>query len=149
MRILFCGEVHIYNIIWCLEYLLSPKTCTYTVSFGIHFIIFGMYSTSVLYIPKIIKCIPKETVHVQVHVLGDHKYSRHHIIYLTYIWSHYYWVNTPRYITQNSLSNNISTKMYFKSKTKQYLLWCFNIVLWLITLCLRFLSKHYGWQYIQ
>ena len=27
----------------------------------------------------------------------------------------------------NSLSNNISTNMYFKSKTKQYLLWCFNI----------------------
>ena len=62
----------------------------------------------------------------------------------TYIWSHYYWVNTPRYITQNSLSNNISTQMYFKSKTKQYLLWCFNIILWLITLCLRLMSKQYG-----
>ena len=62
---------------------------------------------------------------------GDHvgnKQYRH----LTDIWSHYYWVNTPRYITQNSLSNNISTKMYFKSKTKQYLLWCFNMVLWLM-----------------
>ena len=54
------------------------------------------------------------------------------------IWPHYYWVNTPRSITQNSLSNNISTKMYFKSKTKQYLLWCFNTVLWLITWWLRF-----------
>ena len=64
--------------------------------------------------------------------------------HLTYISSHYYWVNTPRYITQNPLSNNISTKMYFKSKTKQYLLWCVNIVMWLITLCLRFLSKHYS-----
>ena len=32
-------------------------------------------------------------------------------------------------ITQNALSNNSSTKMHFKSKTKQYLLWCFNIVL--------------------
>ena len=64
----------------------------------------------------------------------------------TCIWSHYYWVNTSRYITQNSLSNNISTTIYIKSKTKQYLLWCFNIVMWLITLYLRFLSKHYGWQ---
>ena len=69
--------------------------------------------------------------------------------HLTYIWSHYYWVNTPRYISQHSLSNNISTKMYYKYKTKQYLLWCFDKVQWLITLCLRFLSKHYGWQYIQ
>ena len=56
---------------------------------------------------------------------------------------HYYWVNTPRYITQNYLSNNISTKMYFKSETKQYLLWCFNIVLWLITWCLR---ESHAWR---
>ena len=40
--------------------------------------------------------------------------------HLTYILSHYYWVNTSINITQNSLSNNISAKMYFKSKKKQY-----------------------------
>ena len=137
------SELHI-DMLWlpsyteiCYDFLVTQKY--------VREMLFYLSNIEIVWLLGHIKYAMLSDIHRNIlHVLCRPMY-RH----LTYIWSHYYWVNTPRYITQNSLSNNISTKMYFKSKTKQYLRWCFNIVLWLITLCLRFLSKQYGWLYIQ